>query len=125
MVGCHLSHLYEDGASMYFTFMSAIPLEQQMEKWREAKRAVHEVFARHGSAVSHQHGVGTMHSDIYREVHDDRILEAWRAARNSLVPVGHFNPGKLMDLPPRGTVSLNSVTEPSSLSVSADSDVEA
>lgn len=124
MVGCHLSHLYEDGASMYFTFMSAIDHEQQLTKWREAKRAVHEVFARHGSAVSHQHGVGTMHSDIYRSVHDERVLDAWRSARQSLVTVGHFNPGKLMDAPPRGASSLNSVTDPVPLALGTDSDIE-
>ena len=39
LVFCHLSHAYADGASLYFTFISRSRRGEEIEQWRQVKRA--------------------------------------------------------------------------------------
>jgi alkyldihydroxyacetonephosphate synthase len=111
VVGAHLSHLYHDGASAYFTFLAAPEPGRELDQWRRAKRAVHEAIARHGGATSHQHGVGTMHADLY-EARTPRLgLEVLRSMRDRLDPTGACNPGKLLERPADAQPSINAVGE--------------
>lgn len=73
-VGCHLSHLYRDGASAYFTFIAEPGVHVELDQWRDAKKRVHAMIAQNRGATSHQHGVGTMHADLYTSVHDNTSL---------------------------------------------------
>jgi alkyldihydroxyacetonephosphate synthase len=109
IVGCHLSHLYHDGASAYFTFLAAPEPGRELLQWRAAKRAVHEAIARVGAAASHQHGVGTMHADLYADLVPRLGGEALRAVRERLDPAGTCNPGKLLELPADGQSAINAV----------------
>lgn len=111
VVGCHLSHLYRDGASAYFTFMSDGGHDRagQLQRWRRVKAAVHEVLATTGAAISHQHGVGTMHSGLYGERTSPVAIDAMRAARQQFDPTGLLNPGKLYEPPPSFTPVVNRV----------------
>ncbi len=111
-VGCHLSHLYRDGASMYFTFLARCPQHDlALERWRAAKTAVHAELARHHAATSHQHGVGTMHAGLYQSSIPDLARSALMAARSQFDPHGLCNPGKLFDQPPAGVMALNAVPD--------------
>src|SRR5205085_7025660 len=38
LVGCHVSHLYPAGASLYFTFMARAQPGSELDQWRAAKR---------------------------------------------------------------------------------------
>lgn len=104
MVGCHLSHLYRDGASLYFTFLSRCLDDQHFAVWAAAKAAVADVLADEHAAASHQHGVGTMHADIYRRTTDPLLIAAWQNVRSGLDPAGICNPGKLFALDPQPSV---------------------
>ncbi|MCB0879109.1 MAG: FAD-binding oxidoreductase [Thermoleophilia bacterium] len=112
MVGCHLSHLYHDGASAYFTFLAAPQAGTQLDRWRDAKRAVHAAIVRRGGSASHQHGVGTMHADLYAGLVPSLGAEAMRAIRDRLDPGGALNPGKLLEMPADGQPSINAVRPP-------------
>ncbi|MCW2928921.1 MAG: alkyldihydroxyacetonephosphate synthase [Thermoleophilia bacterium] len=109
MVGAHLSHLYHDGASAYFTFLASPTPGRELEQWRAAKLAVHAAIARCGGATSHQHGVGTMHADLFEAVTPGVGAEAIRAVRSRLDPAGTCNPGKLLERPADGQRSINAV----------------
>ena len=37
LVMCHVSHLYETGASLYFTFLAARRAEDEIGQWRTAQ----------------------------------------------------------------------------------------
>lgn len=109
IVGAHLSHLYHDGASAYFTFIAAPGAGRELEQWRAAKRGVHAAIARCGGSSSHQHGVGTMHADLYASTIPSLGAEAFRAVRGRLDPRGTCNPGKLLDLPADEQSTVNAV----------------
>ncbi len=112
IVGSHLSHLYHDGASAYFTFLAAPQPGRELEQWRAAKRAVHAAIIRSGGSASHQHGVGTMHADLYEGLVSRVGAEALRAVRRRLDPHGLLNPGKLLEHPSDGQTSINAVRAP-------------
>ncbi|MCW2925845.1 MAG: Alkylglycerone-phosphate synthase [Thermoleophilia bacterium] len=109
VVGAHLSHLYHDGASAYFTFLAAPTAERELEEWRAAKRAVHAAIARCGGSASHQHGVGTMHADLYASTVPRLGMEAFRGVQERLDPTNACNPGKLLELPADGQRTVNAV----------------
>jgi alkyldihydroxyacetonephosphate synthase len=109
VVGCHLSHLYHDGASAYFTFLAAPEPGREVAQWCAAKRAVHAAIVRCGGSASHQHGVGTMHADLYADLVPRLGGEALRAVRERLDPRGTCNPGKLLELPADGQAAINAV----------------
>jgi alkyldihydroxyacetonephosphate synthase len=98
-VGCHVSHLYPTGASLYFTVLFAAGSDPAaiVPRWSEAKHAATAALVAAGGTVTHHHGVGTMHrdhaaADLGGEV-GRRILLAVKAA---LDPSGVCNPGKLI-----------------------------
>lgn len=63
---CHLSHPYEDGASLYFTFFFGCPNDGDGEaavyRWADFKRRASQAIATAGGATSHHHGIGRWHS---------------------------------------------------------------
>ncbi|MFI8194245.1 FAD-binding oxidoreductase [Streptomyces sp. NPDC085946] len=95
LVMCHISHVYENGASLYFTVVSAQGADP-VAHWAPAKRAANEAILAAGGTISHHHGVGTDHRDWFvREAGPVgvRVLQAVKAA---LDPSGILNPGVLL-----------------------------
>ncbi len=45
VAGCHVSHLYETGASLYFTLLAAQREGHEIEQWRAVKRAASDAIA--------------------------------------------------------------------------------
>jgi alkyldihydroxyacetonephosphate synthase len=99
LVGCHISHVYPAGASLYFTVLAAAVPGAELEQWATAKQAANAaIVAAHGT-VSHHHAVGTAHRDVV--VADlggaEQVgITALRAVKNALDPAGILNPGKLL-----------------------------
>jgi alkyldihydroxyacetonephosphate synthase len=95
VVLCHISHVYETGASLYFTVLCAQgpdPLAQ----WAAAKHAATAAIRAAGATITHHHGVGTDHRDAYRDEIGPLALEALRAVKRTLDPAGILNPGVLV-----------------------------
>ena len=61
LVLTHLSHAYPEGASLYYTFMARQKPGQEQTQWQRVKNAATETILGRGGALSHHHGVGTMH----------------------------------------------------------------
>ncbi len=96
LVWCHLSHAYADGASLYFTFIARSRRDEELEQWRQVKRAACEAIVAHGGTITHHHAVGRDHAP-YMEAEVGTIgLEALRAVKERLDPAGIMNPGKLL-----------------------------
>lgn len=95
IVLCHISHLYETGASLYFTVVCA-QAEEPLAQWARAKAAANAAIRAQGAAISHHHGVGTDHRDTYAEEIGPLAMDALRAAKYALDPEGIMNPGVLI-----------------------------
>ncbi|MEU1278038.1 FAD-binding oxidoreductase [Streptomyces sp. NPDC005805] len=95
LVMCHISHVYENGASLYFTVVSAQG-EDAVAHWEKAKQAANDAIIAAGGTISHHHGVGTDHRDWYaREIGPlgVRMLQAVKAETD---PAGVLSPGVLV-----------------------------
>lgn len=99
LIGCHISHVYPAGASLYFTVLAAAQTGGEVEQWAAAKKAANNaIVAAHGT-VSHHHAVGTAHRDsVTTDLGGDAGvgLAALRAVKEALDPAGILNPGKLL-----------------------------
>jgi len=96
LVFCHLSHAYADGASLYFTFVARARAGEELEQWRQVKRAACEAIVAAGGTITHHHAVGLDHVP-YMEAEIGRDgLDVLRAAKERLDPAGVMNPGKLL-----------------------------
>lgn len=95
LVLCHVSHVYETGASLYFTVISA-QTDDPVGQWRTAKAAASQAIAVVGGTISHHHGVGTDHRAAYAEEIGPLAVEALTAVKHVLDPGHVLNPGILL-----------------------------
>ncbi|MGP0102259.1 MAG: FAD-binding oxidoreductase [Solirubrobacteraceae bacterium] len=98
LVMCHVSHVYETGASLYFTLIARQREGDEIGQWRAVKQAAGEAILAGGGTITHHHGVGRDHAHwMPREVGDGGVA-ALRALKRELDPAGIMNPGKLLQL---------------------------
>jgi alkyldihydroxyacetonephosphate synthase len=95
-VGCHISHSYPCGASLYFTFGFRQQLGQEMEQYLRVKRAVQQSFIDRGATLSHHHAVGTEHLPWLAADISPMGVKAVAAIKQGLDPANIMNPGRLL-----------------------------
>jgi alkyldihydroxyacetonephosphate synthase len=95
IVLCHISHVYETGASLYFTVRCAQG-DDPITHWHTAKLAANAAIRAAGATITHHHGVGADHRDTYAQEIGPLAVEVLRAVKNTLDPVGILNPGVLI-----------------------------
>lgn len=98
LVFCHLSHVYENGASIYVTYLfrrAADPDETQ-RRWQQLKDGASKVIVAQGGTISHQHGVGADHAPYLAAEKGQLGLQLMQTIGLSLDPNGLLNPGKLI-----------------------------
>jgi len=96
LVMCHISHVYETGASLYFTVIARQREGDEIGQWRALKQAAGEAILAGGGTITHHHAVGRDHAAwMTREVGAGG-LAALRALKAELDPAGIMNPGKLL-----------------------------
>jgi alkyldihydroxyacetonephosphate synthase len=96
LVMCHVSHLYETGASLYFTFVARQREGEEIAQWRSVKEAASRAIVHGGGTITHHHAVGRDHAPWMREEVGDTGMAALRALKAQLDPAGIMNPGKLI-----------------------------
>jgi alkyldihydroxyacetonephosphate synthase len=99
IVMCHVSHLYETGASLYFTFIAQQRHGDEIGQWRAVKDAASRAIVTGGGTITHHHAVGRDHAPWMAEEVGSGGLAALNAIKEELDPTGIMNPGKLI---PRG-----------------------
>lgn len=95
VVGCHLSHVYPDGACLYFTIGSAcasdVEARATLERWWATGM---EACLRAGGTISHHHGIGRLKAPWLRS----ELGELWDvlvAVKRAVDPNRIMNPGAL------------------------------
>jgi alkyldihydroxyacetonephosphate synthase len=97
VVGCHVSHFYETGASLYFTVLAAAHPGDEDAQWAAAKAAANDAIVAHAGTISHHHAVGTAHrAHVTPDLGGEVGVRALRAVKDALDPHGVMNPGKLL-----------------------------
>ena len=95
-VGCHISHNYHTGASLYFTFGCRQIEGRELEQYLYVKKAAEDSFMENGGTVSHHHAVGTEHLPWIEEDLSPAGVKAVKAIKDGLDPNGVMNPGKVI-----------------------------
>ncbi|WP_424858414.1 FAD-binding oxidoreductase [Streptomyces sp. SAI-170] len=95
LVMCHISHTYENGASLYFTVVSAQG-EDPVAHWEPVKRAANDAILAAGGTISHHHGVGTDHRDWYTREIGPLGVRMLQAVKAEVDPSGVLSPGVLV-----------------------------
>jgi alkyldihydroxyacetonephosphate synthase len=95
LVMCHVSHLYETGASLYFTFL-ALRGEDEIERWRAVKQAAGDAIMTGGGTITHHHAIGRDHEPWLGQEIGATGISALRALKRELDPRAIMNPGKLL-----------------------------
>ena len=96
LVGCHVSHLYRAGASLYFTVLARQERGAEIEQWRAAKTAASDAIVAEGGTITHHHAVGRAHLPWMDAESGELGRAALRAVKDRLDPAGVMNPGKLL-----------------------------
>jgi len=96
LVMCHISHLYESGASLYFTVIARQQDGHEIEQWHAAKAAATDAIIAGGGTLTHHHGVGRDHAAWLDQEIGRTGADLLRAAKSRLDPAGVMNPGKLV-----------------------------
>lgn len=108
-IGCHISHSYVDGASLYFTFAARQIAGQEFEQYYRFKRLITQTFMENGGTLTHHHAVGYEHRPWMERELSRPGLEILRGLKRALDPDNIMNPGKL--ILPAGPEALASAPE--------------
>jgi alkyldihydroxyacetonephosphate synthase len=92
---CHISHVYENGCSLYFT-VAAKQEGDGLDQWMAAKTAASDAIISTGSTITHHHAIGTDHKPwLVKEIGPVGV-DVLRAVKERLDPAGVLNPGILI-----------------------------
>ena len=95
IVLCHISHVYETGASLYFT-VAAKQTDDPLAQWAAAKAAASDAMVAAGATITHHHAVGRDHKRWFERQIGSVGVEVLRAVKERIDPAGVLNPGVLV-----------------------------
>ncbi len=95
LVGCHVSHLYATGASLYFTVFGRAG-DDPAAQWRSLKSGATDAIVAAGGTITHHHAVGRDHAPWLQAEDGPLGVEVLRAVKERCDPAGIMNPGKLL-----------------------------
>ncbi len=97
VVMAHMSHVYPEGASIYFSFAGRGDPAVYDRTWKAALEACLSV----GATVTHHHGVGSLKAAAASEEVGPAVA-GWRSLKKELDPASVMNAGRLfVDVPHR------------------------
>jgi len=95
-LGCHISHTYHTGASLYFTFGFQQVTGYELEQYLTIKKAAEDAFIKGGATLSHHHAVGFEHIPWIKDDISETGIKAVRGLKNALDPNNIMNPDKIV-----------------------------
>lgn len=95
LVGCHVSHLYPTGASLYITVLGR-QSDDPAAQWRALKTAAGDAIVAAGGTITHHHAIGRDHVPWMGAEVGELGLGILRAIKDRCDPAGILNPGKLL-----------------------------
>ncbi|MEA3317720.1 MAG: FAD-binding oxidoreductase [Bacteroidota bacterium] len=92
VVMIHISHVYENGANLYITFLSPMQEGNELEDYVNYHKGLVDTIHKYGGSLSHHHGIGRslapwMNSELGKD-----NMALLQAIKNHLDPKGIMNP---------------------------------
>lgn len=94
--GCHLSHAYETGASLYYIMVFREKEGQELEQHRFIRDRVTQAILDGGGTLSHHHSVGRELKPYMQQEHGDVILRSLQEFKRAIDSQSILNPGTLL-----------------------------
>jgi alkyldihydroxyacetonephosphate synthase len=91
----HLSHSYQSGACLYFTF-AFVAKDDMLKEYDVVKQAIQQAFIDHGGTLSHHHGVGLEHQPWMEQDISAEGVSLMRGLFEGADPQHILNPGKII-----------------------------
>ena len=94
----HLSHMYNQGCSIYTTYIFANgkETEETFEEWQALKTSTSDIIVNNRGTISHQHGVGKDHAPYLATEKGALGMHALHATFQAFDPEARLNPGTLL-----------------------------
>lgn len=100
VVMVHISHVYENGANLYFTFLSPTKRGDELNDYLDYHKGLIDTINAHGGSLSHHHGVGRALAPWMMAQLGSENMNLMQAIKNHLDPKGIMNPGGTLGLKP-------------------------
>ncbi len=100
VVMVHISHVYENGANLYFTFLSPMMKGEELDEYRQYHKGLIDTINSNGGSLSHHHGVGRALAPWMKSHLGDENIAFMQAIKNHLDPKGIMNPSGTLGLNP-------------------------
>jgi len=106
----HLSHFYQQGSSIYTTyiFKAGDNYQQTLAQWAKLKHTTSEIIVNNQGTISHQHGVGKDHQPYLTTEKGELTLKAIQSLCDTFDPQQIMNPHCLIASKPASTLNLQS-----------------
>jgi alkyldihydroxyacetonephosphate synthase len=98
VVMVHISHVYQNGANLYFTFLSPMRKGDEINEYLDYHKGLIDTINAHGGSLSHHHGVGRALAPWMETQLGNSSMELMQAIKNHLDPKGIMNPGGTLGL---------------------------
>lgn len=96
----HISHVYENGANLYFTFLSPMKKGDELNDYSEYHKGIIETIQKNKGSLSHHHGVGRNLAPWMEKELGKESLELMQSIKKHLDTNGIMNPGNTLGLRP-------------------------
>lgn len=94
----HLSHVYENGANLYVTFLSPMTRGDELEDYSALHKGLVDTIVQNKGSLSHHHGIGRVLAPWMKFQHNETELGLYQAIKDKLDPKGIMNPGNMLGL---------------------------
>ena len=90
---CHISHAYENGANLYFIFITKLKKGKEEEDFMNFHRGIVDTIQKNGGALSHHHGLGRLLSPWLKKEIGPIGWDILASIKKCMDPKNIFNPG--------------------------------
>ncbi|MBE7412371.1 MAG: FAD-binding oxidoreductase [Leptospiraceae bacterium] len=94
----HISHAYENGANLYFIFMSPMKKGDEILDFTKYQKEIIDAIHKNGGSLSHHHGIGRMLSPWMKSEVGELGLKTLQSLKKNFDPSGVMNPGGMLGL---------------------------
>jgi alkyldihydroxyacetonephosphate synthase len=96
----HISHVYENGANLYFTFLSPMKRGDELSDYESFHKGLVDTIHANKGSLSHHHGIGRTLAPWMQNELGKNSIDLMQAIKNQLDPNGIMNPGNTLGLKP-------------------------